>query len=90
MVFGERRLCQDQDMLESSSDKADPLDGLTAAQRAWVSHSVALWERAHALARIHPEHDPSDLYHAFRCLELSPTERLRAGLQRGRLRAYAR
>jgi hypothetical protein len=62
----------------------------TADQEVWLAHSEALWRQAHAIARVHPEHDPSDLYHALRCLELTPTERLRAGLQRGRLRAYAR
>lgn len=66
------------------------LEHLTPAQQAWARHSAALWERAHALARAHPEHDVSDLYHALRSLELSPAERLRAGLQRGRLRAHVR
>ena len=63
---------------------------LTPEQQAWAEHSAALWQRAHELARMHPAHDPSDLYHALRCLELTPAERLRAGLQRGRLRTYAR
>jgi len=64
--------------------------GLTAAQRA-IAETIRLrWERAHELARADPRHDPSDLYHALRCLELTPAERLRAGLQRGRLRTYAR
>lgn len=63
---------------------------LTPDQQAWVEHSAAVWQRAHELARTHPGHDPSDLYHALRCLELTPAERLRAGLHRGRLRAYAR
>jgi hypothetical protein len=34
--------------------------------------------------------DPGDVYHALRCLELTPAERLRRGLSRGRLRAHAR
>jgi hypothetical protein len=66
------------------------MDQLAPEQQAWVSHSEALWRQAHDLARLHPEHDPSDLYHALRCLELTPSERLHAGLQRGRLRTYAR
>jgi hypothetical protein len=70
--------------------EADWLEGLTDEQRTWVSQSETLWKRAHQLARAHPESDPSDLYHALRCLELTPTERLRAALQRGRLRADAR
>jgi hypothetical protein len=65
-------------------------EALTPEQRAWVARSEALWRRAHELARDHPEHDPSDLYHALRCLDLTPAARLRAGLQRGRLRADAR
>jgi len=65
-------------------------DDLTPEQQAWIRHSEALWRRAHGLARMYPGHDPSDLYHALRCLELTPGERLRAGLQRGRLRAHAR
>ena len=68
----------------------DPLATLTPEQRAWARHSAELWGHAVELARRHPEHDGSDIYHALRCLELTPTERLRAGLQRGRLRAYAR
>ena len=62
----------------------------TPDQQDWIRHSEMLWQRAHALARLHPESDSSDLYHALRCLELSPAARLRAGLQRGRLRSYAR
>ena len=63
---------------------------LTPEQQAWVAHSAALWQQAYDLAARYPEHDPSDPYHALRCLELTPAARLRAGLQRGRLRAYAR
>jgi hypothetical protein len=77
-------------MSATPKNEAASLDGLTDAQRAWVSQSAALWERAHQVAHAHPEHDASDLYHAIRCLELTPTERLRAALQRGRLRADAR
>jgi hypothetical protein len=64
--------------------------GLTDAQRAWALHSESLWRRAHDIAGAHPGIDPGDVYHALRCLELSPTERLRRGLSRGRLRANAR
>lgn len=31
--------------------------------------------------------DVSDIYHALRCLQLTPSQRLAAGLRRGRLRA---
>jgi len=74
---------------QNTRDAGAP-EPLTPDQQAWLRHSEALWQRAHDLARAHPEHDPSDVYHALRCLELGPAERLRAGLQRGRLRAYAR
>jgi hypothetical protein len=79
-------------MQPSIPDGADAsaLEGLTDAQRAWAVRAEALWRRAHALADAHPEHDVSDLYHALRCLQLSPTDRLRLGLRRGRLRADAR
>jgi hypothetical protein len=73
-----------------AADAQPALGDFASDQRAWIQHSEMLWRRAHALARLHPEHDPSDLYHALRCLELTPAARLRAGFQRGRLRAYAR
>ena len=73
-----------------AADAQATLAGFTDDQQAWIRHSEMLWQRAQALARIHPEHDPSDLYHSLRCLELTPAARLRAGFQRGRLRSYAR
>ena len=73
-----------------TADAESTLAAFTPVQQEWARHSERLWRRAHALARQHPHLDPSDLYHALRCLELSPAARLRAGLQRGRLRAYAR
>jgi hypothetical protein len=81
-------------MAERAADRKDgreeALRGLTEAQRAWALHSEALWRRAHELARSSPGVDPGDVYHALRCLELSPQERLRRGLARGRLRAEPR
>jgi len=71
-------------------NQSDPLKGLSREQRDWALHSAKRWEQAYALTERHPEHDPSDVFHALRCLELSPAERLRNGLSRGRLRAYAR
>jgi hypothetical protein len=65
-------------------------DARKADRDQWTAHSAALWTKAHAIARRHPTLDPGDIYHALRCLELTPTERLRAGLQRGRLRTHAR
>jgi hypothetical protein len=67
-----------------------PLDALTPAQQEWARHSESLWQRAHQVAAAHPGVDPGDVYHALRCLELTPAERLRRGLSRGRLRIHAR
>jgi hypothetical protein len=63
---------------------------LTPDQQEWARHAEALWRRAHRIVATHPNHDPSDVYHALRALERTPTERLRAALQRGRLRTHAR
>lgn len=64
--------------------------GLTEEQRAWALRSEAMWRRAHELASEEPGVDVGDVYHALQCLDLTPTERLRRGLARGNLRAYAR
>lgn len=71
-------------------DVTSTLAALTAEQEAWAQHSEALWRRAHALADAHAGLDAGDIYHALRCLELSPAERLRRGLSRGQLRTHAR
>ena len=75
----------------SQTDQAlAPLAGLTPEQRDWAIRSERDWQRAHAIVRDHPACDASDVYHALRCLALTPSERLAAGLHRGRLRAHAR
>lgn len=66
------------------------LAGLTDEQREWAVHSEALWARARRIATEHEGVDAGDVYHALRSLELSPAERLRRGLSRGRLRAHTR
>jgi hypothetical protein len=68
----------------------NPLRDLTPAQRAWALESERLWRRAHEIANRHPDSDASDLYHALRALQLTPTQRLAAGLRRGRLRTHVR
>ncbi|MBY0492834.1 MAG: hypothetical protein K2Y23_01345 [Cyanobacteria bacterium] len=73
-------------MSEAAASRA--LHGLTRDQREWAIASERLWQRAHAIARRAPQDDVSDLYHALRCLALTPSQRLAAGLQRGRLRAH--
>lgn len=64
------------------------LDNLTDQQRDWVLHSEALWREAHAIAAANPGVDPGDLYHALRCLELPPAQRLGRGLSRVRTRPH--
>ena len=68
----------------------DALRDLSETERAQAVWSEALWRRADDVARRHPTVDRGDVYHALRCLELEPVERLRRGLSRGRLRAHAR
>ena len=63
---------------------------LTPEQQAWALHSERLWAHAHALAGAYPGLDAGDIYHALRCLELTPSERLARGLGRGNLRADSR
>ena len=77
-------------LTKSSSPPQDHVESLTPEQARWAEHSESLWRRAHAIALEHPGSDVSDLYHALRCLELTPTERLAAGLRRGRLRTHSR
>jgi hypothetical protein len=68
----------------------DALRDLTPDQRAWVVASERLWRRAYGIAALYPDSDVSDLYHALRALQLTPTQRLAAGLRRGRLRTHVR
>lgn len=68
----------------------DAVRDLTESERELAIQSETRWQRAHHIASLHPGVDPSDVYHALRCLELDPAERLRRGLSRGRLRTYAR
>lgn len=59
-------------------------DDLTDEQRAWLAHSEALWRQAREIVRKNPLCDVGNVYHALRCLELSPAERLHRGLTRVR------
>jgi hypothetical protein len=61
---------------------------LTEDEQAWVRHSETLWREAHAIAAANVGLDPGDVYHALRCLELTPAERLRRGLTRVRHRPH--
>ena len=55
-----------------STGMPSPASDLTPDQSAWATHSEALWRRAHEIACQHPACDASDIYHALRCLELTP------------------
>jgi hypothetical protein len=89
-VYRSRRMILVMSPSSEVSLQDDPLSGLTQTQRAWAERSECLWRQAYAIAARHPNSDASDLYHALRCLQLTPSQRLAAGLQRGRLRAHAR
>ena len=71
-------------------DEREVPEGLTDEQLSWALKAESLRRRAHEIAQRHPELDAGDIYHALRCLELPPAERLRRGLSRGSLRTHAR
>lgn len=62
---------------------------LSERERAWLVQSEAVWREAHAIAAVNPGVDPGDIYHALRCLEVPPAERLRRGLTRVRHRPHS-
>jgi hypothetical protein len=66
------------------------VDDLTCEQRAWIVHSEGLWRTAHRIVSGRTDLDVGDVYHALRTLELSPSERLRRGLTRVRVRPHTR
>ena len=72
------------------ANESEAFRDLSDPERAIARHSESLWRQAHQIARDSPGVDPGDVYHALRCLEIEPAERLRRGLSRGRLRAHAR
>ena len=72
--------------VDTAPDRANLLE----REDEWWRHSEALWREAHALAAAATGIDAGDVYHALRCLELSPTERLRRGLTRVRHRPHTR
>lgn len=66
-------------------DHANP--HLTQQQRGWALENEALWRQAHDIAGQNPGLDVGDIYHSLRALRLSPSQRLRRGLERVRIRA---
>jgi len=61
------------------------LESLTPEERAWIIADEERWRRAYAIAGEHRGIDAGGIYRVLRNLEKSPTERLRAGLEHGRL-----
>ncbi|HEY2410453.1 MAG TPA: hypothetical protein VGM29_17090 [Polyangiaceae bacterium] len=61
------------------------LSGHTADEQAWLVRDEARWRRAHEIAAEQPGMDVSGVYRVLRNLEKTPSERLRAALQHGRL-----
>ncbi|MBI2388184.1 MAG: hypothetical protein HYV09_01095 [Deltaproteobacteria bacterium] len=53
--------------------------------REWQRQYEERWARAKAIVALHPELDPSGVYHALCSLARTPEERLRRGLAHGRL-----
>jgi hypothetical protein len=78
------------DTLGPARGDSRALAALTPSQREWAEASERLWRRAHDIAERYPDVDVSDLYHALRCLQLTPSQRLLRALQRGRLRPHSR
>ena len=60
-------------------------DSFSAAERAWLVNDEKLWRAAEEIAAKHPGTDAGGIYRVLRNLEKSPTARLRAALQHGRL-----
>jgi len=79
-------------MLSMATTAQLPSEGehLTVAQQEWALHSEALWRKAHQIAGANPNVDAGDVHHVLCALELPPSERLRRGLTRVRVRSHAR
>lgn len=64
---------------------AEHLRPQLAINRTWHLQLLEEFARERDVAKA-----TGDVYHALRCLALTPAERLRRELSRGRLRAHAR
>jgi hypothetical protein len=60
-------------------------DSLTPEEHTWLVRDEERWRRAHEIAARNAGVDVGGVYRVLRNLEKTPTERLRAGLQHGRL-----
>jgi hypothetical protein len=58
---------------------------MTPEERAWLVRDEQRWRRAYDIAKQHAGMDAGGVYRVLRNLEKTPTERLRAALQHGRL-----
>ena len=63
---------------------------LSEAEQREAARQAERWATAQRIAAERPDLDVGDIYHALRNLELPPTERLRRGLTRVRVRPHAR
>lgn len=70
------------------SEDVPEIPKLTDEQRDWLLHSESLWREAHAIAASNSGVDAGDVYHALRCLEYPPAQRLSRGLTRVRNRPH--
>ncbi|MBX3191110.1 MAG: hypothetical protein KF819_29200 [Labilithrix sp.] len=61
------------------------LEELSPEERAWIVADEQRWRRARRIASRHPGVDPGGVYRVLRNLEKTPSERLRASLDHGRL-----
>jgi hypothetical protein len=60
-----------------------PRPDLSPEEQRWLVDDERRWREAHAIAERHV--DAGGVYHVLRNLEKTPSQRLRAALQRGRL-----
>ncbi len=69
----------------ATSSAVAPVDSLTAEEHAWLVADEERWRRAQRIAERHPGVDVGGVYHVLRNLEKTPSQRLRAALDHGRL-----
>jgi hypothetical protein len=58
---------------------------LSADELTWIARDERRWQQAAQIAAGDPDRDVTGIYRVLRNLEKNPTQRLRAGLQQGRL-----
>lgn len=61
---------------------------LSVEEQVFVAAMEPLWRRAHRIVEERPELDVSDVFHALRNLQRTPSERVRRAVRHGRARAH--